>query len=239
MKTLKLQLLAASLFTCATAFAQAPVPARTAPATATGLNPTVNNNTGTAPGTRAANQMKNSSSDSRIDQLGSSQHATVNQTSGPGAGNTADVYQLGGYNNTANQTQTNTGATNAPDGRNIARVDQLGNSSTSDQTQSGYGNTANVLQRASSDNNSAVQNQSASSSRGYELIEQSGNNNYGYQMQTAGQYNKAEIVQTNNGNTADQRQSGDQNQAYANQAGGSYSLIQQSGAQNQGFVTQK
>jgi hypothetical protein len=239
MKTLKLQLLAASMLTCATAFAQTPVTPATPTPSPVALTPTTRNNLGTAARTRESYQNSNSSSDSRIDQTGSQQSAFVTQTSGNGAGNTADIYQLGGFNNRATQTQSNNGPATAPAGRNIARADQLGNQSTSDQTQNGYANTANVVQRSLTDNSSAVQNQGSDASRGYQFIDQNGNNNYGYQTQTSGQFNKAEIVQTGNSNTADQRQSGMQNQASARQSGSGYSLIQQTGNQNEGFVIQK
>ncbi|RZK29976.1 MAG: hypothetical protein EOO63_07860 [Hymenobacter sp.] len=243
MKTLKLQLLAASMFAFAAAHAQGVPPA--APAAPAHTSPTPNPQTGlgTAGRDRASYQTPGSSTnDAVIYQSISGQYANINQTAGTAGGNSADIYQLDGSDNNANITQTNTSPVSFL-GRNEARIDQFGYTNTSDQVQTGGANRAYSVQGAGVRNSSTTQTQEGIKNDAY-INQQSGENNYASQSQRnmfPNDGNSAEIIQRDtNGSTALQTQQGRSNVASTMQTGASsYSEIIQGGGQNQAFVNQK
>jgi len=168
MKTLKLQLLAASMFACTTAFAQGT--ANGVPSLGTAPAPNANaSNFATGPNANSNSQSFNSSranyvNDAYVLQQGTSQYATVNQTGGlnggsPAASNQSDLLQVGGRGNNAFVTQTYNGAGGAP--KNIAYIRQDGIDGTATQIQEGSSNTASIEQIGNgfSTGNTAYQNQ--------------------------------------------------------------------------------
>ncbi|MGI4761947.1 MAG: hypothetical protein ACRYF0_14660 [Janthinobacterium lividum] len=234
MKTLKYQLLAASMFACTAAFAQ------TAPAgpdpKAFKLTPTAT--AGTAAQDRSAYKT-GTTNDALVQQSINNQYANVDQIAGPVSGNTADVYQLGGDHNNATIAQDARTAGFA--GRNEARIDQFGYYNTSDQKQTGGGNHAYSVQASSTTYSSASQTQTGQGNDAY-IRQTNGKNNYASQSQGVEGENNAQIFQEGtNGSTAIQTQMGGrENEASTTQNGAaSYSQINQNGSQNQAIVTQR
>jgi minor curlin subunit len=259
MKTLKLQLLAASMFACTAAFAQSPAaPAAPAPRT---LTPTPNTPVGSTglggAQTSATTEPSRLSyqtgitNDANIQQSNVSQYANINQTAVL-AGNTADIYQIGSDHNNATITQFSSPISGGNSNRNTARIDQTGTYSTADQNQRGTGNDAYATQEGGTGtgNNNAVAGKNSSYQRqtgsgNYEYVSQNGVNNYAKQTQNGGgsaaEGNQAEIFQSGNNKTSIQNQDGFRNVAVSDQAGtnASYSNINQQGTSNQAFVTQR
>jgi hypothetical protein len=223
MKTLKLQLLAASMFACATAFAQGSPNA----APSLGATPTANaaaRNFATGPNSNSNSQSFNSDragyvNDSYVLQQGTSQYARVDQTGGSGAvgGNTsnqADIIQGtgGGGSNNAYQTQNYTGSMGAV--RNVAYINQDGIDGTATQEQRGSSNTASINQvgGVSSRGNTAFQRQDgdenragiqqANGDRDQAIQFQTGKQNYSTIDQNGGAPNRAETNQNGMSNAA-------------------------------------
>ncbi|AMR27711.1 hypothetical protein A0257_11800 [Hymenobacter psoromatis] len=205
MNTLKLKLLAASLFACSAAFAQTP---RTTPYDL-GTAPGPNNGVGASTSRSTSARGVSFTNDSYVLQNGPSQYAKVDQ-SGGGAGNSADIIQNlandpSDFGMDATQTQIHSGTA----GRNKAFARQDGDRSVSIQYQQGGGNTGNVYQD-DEDFNYATQSQIGDNNRAgitqnsgdnYAKQTQQGNNNYA----TTQQQNYASsstIAQTGNMNTA-------------------------------------
>ncbi|RZL12695.1 MAG: hypothetical protein EOO62_10380, partial [Hymenobacter sp.] len=177
MNTLKLKLLAASMFACSAAFAQ------NAPAS---MRPTITDPNAPNPTPAYNNNRSTYANDSYVLQQGLNQYAKVDQ-SGNGPGNTADILQgvNGGGGNNATQTQTSAGTP----GRNTAYIAQDGFTSSASQTQTGRDNVADIEQQTGSHNNYAAQIQDGAGDRA--LITQSGNTEQAVQKQTGGNSNYA------------------------------------------------
>jgi len=235
MNTLKLKLLAASMFACSAALAQsAGGQINGAPATRT---PTSAANTldQVPVGTREADY----SADSYVLQNGTSQYANVNQN---GYRNTADIYQnysnvAGRGGNNATQTQSNDGRDNSGE-RNRAYIAQEGSNSNAEQLQIGVGSVARIIQ-GPGDRNDARQRQNGSNNSAD--ISQSGSASTAVQYQQ-GDDETARITQGNaTRNYAEQRQfGGNGNQATTSQSGvlGTFSYTEQNGMNNRAVVNQ-
>jgi minor curlin subunit len=216
MKTLKLQLLAASMFACATAFAQGSPNA--APALGTRTANTAAANFATGPNAASNSQSFNSSregyrNDSYVLQQGETQYARVDQM---GGANQADIIQgPSGQANNAFQTQNY----NTAGGRkNIGYIYQNGTSGTATQEQTGSSNTASVQQYGTGDGasngtgNTAFQRQNGDENtagiqqyngdRDQAIQFQSGDKNYSTISQSNGSLNRAETNQTGTSNAA-------------------------------------
>lgn len=192
MKTLKLQLLVASLFACGTAFAQTSATPPTAAGAQRGPAATTNNpaQTASTAAPQTAADRNNFGEDSYILQNGDNQYAQVDQR---GYQNTADIYQgfsAGTGNNAAYQTQynNNPNANTAGTPRNVAYILQDGQNSTAIQAQTGAGNRANILQGLGTtgnyaeqlqtgNNNSAYTSQTDQRTNAFSFTQQTGNNN--------------------------------------------------------------
>ncbi|QKG53946.1 hypothetical protein [Hymenobacter sp. BRD67] len=198
MNTLKLKLLAASLFVFAAAHAQQATPY----------------SLGAVPGANAGasgyqGRSTSFANDSYVLQNGTSQYANVNQT---GPGNTADIVQdldndNEGHNN-AYQTQDRTGSTSGA--RNRAWIGQDGNYSTAIQIQHGSGNTANSDQGPNdADFNYSYQSQAGNGDRAG--VTQTSNGNVAVQMQYGGDNNYATTAQSGGANWSWANQNGSSN----------------------------
>jgi hypothetical protein len=207
MKTLKLKMLAASMFACATAFGQANqgqgAPSRQ-PVYQTNPSPTP-----TADGQGARSTFTN---DAYIMQANHNQYASQDQT---GLGNSADIYQgvNNGASNTNNayQTQSHNGTTEAA--KNVAYIDQEGTNSTARQQQYGGGNIASI-QQGSGDYNYTSQAQTGDRNRAYTT--QSSGFGVAYQTQS-GTENFATTDQSSSRAYSSSMQSGNNNAAIVNQ----------------------
>lgn len=231
MKTLKLQLLAASMFACTAAFAQGSQNA--APL----LTPTPTRNQDAAFYAKggAATPPSNSESfnsnrggylnDSYVLQKGNSQYAEVNQRSGAAVGgseaNQADIIQgqNGGAKNNAFQTQEYTGTAGSGSGKNKAYINQDGFNGTATQIQTGNSNVASINQSGGGEfeaGNTAYQNQN-------------------------GARNRAGITQVGTGDQAIQFQMGSDNYSTIDQrvASPSRAESQQNGTNNAAIITQR
>ncbi|RZK27619.1 MAG: hypothetical protein EOO61_23185 [Hymenobacter sp.] len=243
MNTLKLKLLAASMFACSAAFAQSAGGQISGPPVTRTPTNTPNEFTPQAIGTRP-----NSSAqgpyfvDSYVLQNGDSQYASVDQK---GFYNTADIYQnynnaAGANANNATQVQNNDGRDGFMGARNIAYIAQNGSASSASQNQLGTGNVASTTQGTGT-HNSADQQQTGKSNSAD--ISQIGSNSDAIQFQN-GNSDTARIIQgAGSGNYAEQRQTGgDNNQAYTSQSASEYSSFsytQQNGNNNQATVNQQ
>lgn len=216
MKTLKLQLLAASMFACTAAFAQgSPNPA---PSIGTANPNATAAGFATRPGSNSASFDSNRDNfyvnDSYVLQQGTNQYAKVDQGGGTGRpSNQADIIQgpNGGGNN-AFQTQNYTGAGGAV--KNVAYINQDGMDGTATQIQNGSSNTASIQQGNGSQSrgNTAYQNQQGDQNRAgisqnngnldQAIQFQSGNLNYSTIDQNGGSPSRAESNQQGNSNAA-------------------------------------
>lgn len=237
MNTLKLKLLAASLFICSAALAQAPSPANQQNVAPTTRTPTSNANAFTpqAVGTRQGNYL----TDSYILQNGTSQYANQTQN---GYRNTADIYQNypnanGPANNNAVQFQSNDGR-DGQGARNTAYISQDGSNSNANQMQLGTGSVARIVQGSSTHNNATQRQNGVNNSAD---ISQYGSNSNAIQYQF-GNDETARITQGGaSGNYAEQRQfGGNGNQANTTQSAfyGTFNYTEQNGSNNRAVVNQ-
>lgn len=213
----KLTILASALLFAGAAYAQAPTNTyqgiATRPVnTPANTNSTNSEVTGASQGTYSMNY-QDYSQDSYINQAGSGNNATVDQTDGRSSkangGSTAILNQTGD-NNSAFQTQTLTTtpySNGSGDGRNFMKATQDGSSSQSNQTQSGGGyNKLVVLQGANTTGNRAIQTQSIDATGGdgnqgtIEQTNYAGSSNPG--VADRGSYNRAEQDQAGYNNKA-------------------------------------
>ncbi|WP_460582812.1 hypothetical protein [Hymenobacter arcticus] len=257
MNTLKLKLLAASMFACSAAFAQGTAASgqtNNSPSSNGQLSPlsgpTSNANAFTptaAQGVGMRNDINNYSVDSYVLQSGSNQYAKVNQQ---GYYNTADIYQTGGSGNNATQSQLNDGRDNFQGKRNTAYIAQGGSASSANQSQTGTGNVASTIQGQGSGNfadqkqdgmshsaeitqagstSNATQSQTDGNSDVARIVQGAGTNNTADQKQFGGSNNSADISQDNGGsfNDAYQSQQGSSNAARIQQDGSSRNYAEQ------------
>lgn len=221
MKTLKLQLLAASMFACTAAFAQGS--ANGPPALGTASPNAAAANYATGPNASSNNASFNSSranyvNDAYVLQQGDSQYANVSQKGGfsangasPAASNQSDVLQIGGSRNNAFVTQEYT-RNGAP--KNVAYIRQDGLDGTATQIQSGSANTASIEQigNGMSTGNTAYQNQQGdehkagirqeNGDRDQAIQFQYGSKQYSTIDQNGGAPSRAETYQTGASNAA-------------------------------------
>lgn len=246
MNTLKLKLVAASLFACSAAFAQ------TTPASSGLSSAGRDQSKAAAPATATVSRMANSFTAAPIDnranyrvdayvlQNGMSQYASQFQD---GYSNTADIYQnranaAGANSNNATQYQSNDGRDGSVGARNTVYIEQNGSNSNAAQKQVGTGSVATIVQGTGNKNN-ATQYQNGMNNSA--AISQAGSNDNAIQYQL-GDNDIATIVQgTTSGHYAEQRQfGGNGNQASTTQTTDqrAFSYTEQNGSSNTAIVNQ-
>lgn len=245
----KLTILAAALFATGTAYAQGPTNqygGATQRATTTPTNPNSANAqvNGAAQGSFAPSY-SSYSQDSYINQAGSGNYATVDQTDGRspgvGGGSTAILDQTGNNNNAAQtQRSVNNAFTNPTllgsfaGQRDFMRSTQAGSNSQTNQSQTGgtY-NTMTINQGAGTTANRAIQTQSIDAS-GYGVANQARINQTTASGFAAASGNRAEQTQSGLLHTAQIDQQGTRSFALQTQSGNANTLPNNSALIQQG-----